>query len=154
MDIKKTDVQENSPENSSAVTMTGIYKAVRNLSSEHQEVILTGYKFAELYFLFKDKEKYQEYIDGLVCDAVSRLKHADALTDLYDESLRQMKAPPESRLVEAMQEVYGNLSEDSRKEFFRKMADNGGFFQKAYKAVMGTLCGAWKEYKNEYGKQQ
>lgn len=149
MDASQRGKKGKRPENSNTVTMTSIYKAVRNLSSEHQEVILTDYKFAELYFLFKDKEKYREYIDGLVCDAVNCLKHANALTNLYDESLRQIKDPPESRIVEAMQEVYGNLSEDSKKEFFRKMTDNGGFFQNAYKSVMDVLAKGRKEYKSE-----
>ena len=110
---------------------------------------MIDYKLAELYYLFKDKEQYAEYVNGLDYGVANCLKYANALTSLYDESLKQTEDPPESRLVEAMQEVYGNLSEGSRKEFVSKMTDNSGFFKNAFKSVMDVLGKGWKEYKSE-----
>lgn len=145
---KEENMEENRQQENNEpgkIDLNAIYNAVRNLNADSQKTILSQYKFSELYQLFRDYEGYTKYISELIKGASAYLQTANALSELYNESLKETHGRQESELIMSMNKAYEGLSDEARKKFCESMVGKKGFFEDAYKMIIGTLSSAYGE---------
>lgn len=143
MDIKETDGQKDS------ITIASIYNSIRKLSKEDQILILANYKIGDLFKMYNNKEEFNKYRKYLIDTAELYTQTARALDKHREEAVEEGGDKWESDMVNAMEEAYGSMTEWGQEKFCQEMAGDSGFFQKAYRAVIGMLVKGWKGYKNE-----
>ncbi len=147
MDVKEKDGQEDS------ITIPAIYNSIKKLSKEEQILVLSNYKIGDLYKIYNNEKEFNQYRKYLVETAELYTQTARALDKHREKAVEEGGIKWESEMVNAMQEAYGSMTEWGQEKFCQEMAKDSGFFQKAYRAVIGMLVKGWKEYKNESTKQ-
>lgn len=133
MDVKETDVQESS------ITIPAIYNSIKKLNKEEQILILANYKIGDLYKMYNNEEEFNQYRKYLIDTAELYTQTVKALDKHREKAEEEGGIKWESEMVNAMQEAYGSMTEWGQEKFCCEMAKDSGFFQKAYRAVIGML---------------
>lgn len=130
--------QENSTDNN--ISLDNIYKALGYLKPEEQGIILSTYKLTELYSICANDEGYRQYIRDLFSFANETINKAGALISLHTEAFKQsLKKQEEFNIVDSMNKTYDQLSEADQKKFCEEIFQKKGFFEDAYKMMMGVF---------------
>lgn len=130
--------------------MQNIYDAIRYLKPEHQGVILSTYKFTELYDIFANNEGYNQYIRDLFAVSNKYSNRAIALSALHTEAfLQSRKKKEEFDAATTMCQMFDCMSEADQKRFCEGMLQKKGFFEDAYKMMMDSFQSAVKVEKCE-----
>ncbi len=123
----------------SDIELNHIYDAIRNLKPEQQMNILANYKFIELYDILSSKEAYEKYINDLFAVSHEYTNKAIALISLHTESVLQSMGKQSFDILDSMGQAYDSLSDIDKKIFCNNMLQKKGFFQNAYKVMMGVF---------------
>ena len=108
---------------------------MRKLKPEYQVAILAQYKLCDLYSLIEDDKKFNEHVETL-------RKYADAYRNtsiVLMELEKEICKKQEFDLLNAMSQVYDNMSEKDQREFCGKMLNKKNFFTVAYEIMMGIF---------------
>ena len=69
--------------------MVAIYQTIPRLRDEHQSAILKNYTMPELYSLINNYDELEKHLHGLLNIADVNTLKANALIDLYNESIKE-----------------------------------------------------------------
>ncbi|MBD5546972.1 MAG: hypothetical protein HDQ97_06185 [Lachnospiraceae bacterium] len=132
--------------------MDNIYNAIRYLKPEHQGIILSTYKFTELYDIFANNESYEKYINDLFAVSHEYTNRAIALSALHTEAfLQSRKKKEEFDAATTMCQMFDCMSEADQKRFCEGMLQKKGFFEDAYKVMMDSFQSAVEVKSNDVG---
>ena len=137
----------------SNISLDNIYNAVRYLKPEQQGIILENYKLTELYGIFENQETYEKYISELFTVAKEYSDRAIALISLHTEAfLQSMKKQEEFDPAIIICQMFDCMSEEDQKRFCENMLQKKGFFEDAYKMMMGSFESAVQVKKEDANK--
>lgn len=97
--------------------------------------ILAQYKLCDLYSIILDDKKFNEHVETLNKYADAYRNTSIALMELEKEICKGQKFD----LLNAMAQVYDNMSEKDQREFCGKMLNKKNFFTAAYEIMMGIF---------------
>ena len=127
----------------SNIKLENIYNAIRYLKPEHQGIILSAYKFTELYDIFANNESYEKYINDLFAVSHEYTNRAIALSALHTEAfLQSMREKEVFDPAYTMCQLFDCMSEADQKRFCNGMLQKKEFFEDAYKVMMNTFQSA------------
>lgn len=136
----------------SNITLDNIYNAIRYLKPEHQGIILSAYKFMELYDILSNDEEYNKYISNLFAIANEYSNRAIALMALHTEAFMDgMKRQEKFDPVNTMCQMFDCMSEVDKKKFCEDMLEKKEFFEDAYRGMMVSFEKAIKEQEDGVG---
>ena len=120
------------------------------MKPEQQGIILSNYKFIELFNIFADNESYEKYIKDLFAVANEYNNRAIALSALHTEAfLQSMKKKEEFDAANAMCQMFDCMSKEDQKRFCEGMLQKKEFFEDAYESIMNTFQDAMKNQKEK-----
>ena len=110
------------------IDLEHIYNAIRYLKPDQQGIILSNYKFIELFNIFADNESYEKYIKDLFAVANEYNNRAIALSALHTEAfLLSMKRKEEFDAADIMCQMFDCISEKNQKRFCEGMLQKKDF---------------------------
>ena len=113
------------------------------MKPEQQGIILSNYKFTELYDILSNNESYEKYINDLFAVSHEYTNRAIALSALHTEAfIRSMKKPEVFDPANTMCQMFDCMSEADQKRFCEGMMKKSGFFEDAYKMMMDSFQSA------------
>lgn len=152
-EVRRKFITENQEINAdSNISLNNIYKAIGYIKPEHQAYILANYKLTELYNIFANNERYDQYIRDLFTVSNEYINRATALSVLHTEAfLHSMREKEKGEFDPAatMCQMFDCMSEVDQKRFCEGMLQKKGFFEDAYKNMMDTFQNAMKSEKEE-----
>ena len=133
----------------SNIELQNIYDAIRYLKPEYQGIILSTYKFTELYSIFANNEEYERYINNLFAVSHEYTNRAIALLALHTEIFLQNRKQEEFDPASTMCQMFDCMSVADQKKFCEGMFQKKGFFEDAYKMIMDAFENAMKSEKEK-----
>lgn len=118
--------------------MVAIYQTIPRLKDEYQSAILRNYKITELYNLINNYDELEKHLHGLLNIADANTLKANALIDLYNESIKE-NSKNEDDAVTELGILYDSFPNGLKEKVCRELISRKKFYEDACLKIMDSF---------------
>lgn len=118
--------------------MVAIYQTIPRLRDEHQSAILKNYTMPELYSLINNYDELEKHLHGLLNIADVNTLKANALIDLYNESIKE-NSKNEDDAVAELGMLYDSFPDGLKEKICRELISRKKFYEDACLRIMDNF---------------
>lgn len=118
--------------------MVAIYQTIPRLRDEHQSAILKSYTMPELYSLINNYDELEKHLHGLLNIADVNTLKANALIDLYNESIKENSKTEDDAVME-LGILYDSFPDGLKEKICRELISRKKFYEDACVKIMDSF---------------
>ena len=142
--------EEVNTEQTNEIGMVAIYQTIPRLRDEYQNVILKNYKIPELYNLINNYNELEKHLHGLLNIADDNTLKANALINLYNESIKE-NSKNEDDAVTELGILYDSFPNGLKEKVCKELISRKKFYEDACVKIMDGFSKA-VEVKGDVGR--